>query len=44
MHGIRTEDAGGRSQTMMPSSGKGSNVEEVMNRIAERMKSWFKEL
>jgi cell division protein FtsA len=43
MHAFHTEDDT-ENQVMMPSSGKGSNVEEVMNRIAERMKSWFKEL
>ncbi len=43
MHAIRSDD-GVENQVMMPSSSKGSNVEEVMNRIAERMKSWFKEL
>ena len=43
MHAIRTEDGTGK-QAMIPSTSKGSNVEEVMNRIAERMKSWFKEL
>ena len=32
-------------QTMMPSSQKGSNnMEQVMSKIADRMKSWFKEL
>jgi cell division protein FtsA len=43
MHAISSDD-GIENQVMMPSSSKGSNVEEVMNRIAERMKSWFKEL
>ncbi len=43
MHAISSDD-GIENQVMMPSSSKGSNVEDVMNRIAERMKSWFKEL
>ncbi|MCC5914762.1 MAG: cell division protein FtsA [Balneolaceae bacterium] len=42
LHAIKT---GGReSQAMVPSSSKGSGVEKVMNRITDRMKSWFKEL
>lgn len=43
MHAIRTDD-GSDSQVMIPSSSKGSNVEKVMTQIADRMKSWFKEL
>jgi len=43
MHAIRTDD-GSSSQPMIPSSTKGSSVEKVMNRIADRMKSWFNEL
>lgn len=29
---------------MIAGSGKATNVEQVMNKIADRMKSWFKEL
>jgi len=43
MHAIKT-GGGGQNQAMVPSSSKGSNVEKVMDKIAERMKSWFKEL
>ncbi len=43
MHAIRTDD-GSDSQVMLPSSSKGSSVEEVMNNITDRMKNWFKEL
>ena len=32
------------SKTMIASSGKATSVEQVMNKIADRMKSWFKEL
>ena len=32
------------SKTMIPSPGKAINVEQVMVKIADRMKSWFKEL
>ncbi|MDR8393890.1 cell division protein FtsA [Aliifodinibius sp. S!AR15-10] len=43
MHAIKT-GSGAMNQAIIPSSTKGSSVEKVMNRIAERMKSWFKEL
>jgi cell division protein FtsA len=43
MHAIKT-GSGPTNQAIVPSSTKGSSVEKVMNRIAERMKSWFKEL
>ena len=42
MHALRSGTA--NNQTMMPSSSKGTNVEQVMQKITERMKSWFKEL
>ena len=32
------------SKTMITGSAKATSVEQVMNKIAERMKSWFKEL
>ena len=31
-------------KTMIPSSSKATSVEQVMNKIADRMKGWFKEL
>lgn len=43
MHAIQAGNAG-QNQAMIPSSTKGSSVEKVMNKIADRMKSWFKEL
>lgn len=43
MHAIKT-GSGPTNEAIVPSSTKGSSVEKVMNRIAERMKSWFKEL
>jgi cell division protein FtsA len=42
MHALRSGTA--NNQTMMPSSSKGTNVEQVMQKITDRMKSWFKEL
>ncbi|HEX6982870.1 MAG TPA: cell division protein FtsA [Balneolaceae bacterium] len=43
MHAIKTGDV--QNQAIVSSStAKGTNVEKVMNGIAERMKSWFKEL
>ncbi|WP_421773856.1 cell division protein FtsA [Gracilimonas sp.] len=42
MHALRSGTA--NNQTMMPSSSKGTNVEQVMQKITNRMKSWFKEL
>ena len=29
---------------MIPASSKATSVEQVMNKIADRMKGWFKEL
>jgi cell division protein FtsA len=43
MHAIRT-GGDGQNQVMVPSSTEGTSVEKVMNSIADRMKSWFKEL
>ena len=31
-------------KTMIPASSKATSVEQVMNKIADRMKGWFKEL
>src|SRR5690625_1573306 len=42
MHGIRNGDS--ERKVLLPTTSKGSNVEEVMTQIADRMKSWFKEL
>jgi len=43
VHALKT--GMGNNQAMMPSSQKGGkNMEQVMNKIADRMKSWFKEL
>lgn len=42
MHALKTGSAP-TNQAMMPSSSKGTSVEKVMNNIADRMKSWFKE-
>ncbi|MEX0994692.1 MAG: cell division protein FtsA, partial [Balneolaceae bacterium] len=42
IHALKTGNAG--SQAMVPSSSRGSGVEKVMTKIADRMKSWFKEL
>ena len=42
LHALKT--GGMESQAMVPSSSKGSGVEKVMNKITDRMKSWFKEL
>jgi len=43
MHAIKT-GSGPQNQAIIPSSTKGSSVEKVMDRLADRMKSWFKEL
>lgn len=43
MHALRTGTANNQS-AMLPSSSKGTNVEQVMQKITDRMKSWFKEL
>lgn len=42
LHALKTD--GIESQAMVPESSKGSGVEKVMNKITDRMKSWFKEL
>lgn len=42
LHALKTGGAG--NQAMVPSSSKGSGVEKVMNKITDRMRSWFKEL
>lgn len=42
LHALKTE--GVENQAMVPESSKGSGVEKVMNKITDRMKSWFKEL
>lgn len=43
MHAIKT-GSGAQNEAIIPSSTKGSSVEKVMERLADRMKSWFKEL
>jgi cell division protein FtsA len=43
MHAIKT-GSGPQNEAIIPSSTKGSSVEKVMARLADRMKSWFKEL
>lgn len=43
MHAIKT-GSGPQNPAIVPSSTKGSSVEKVMERLADRMKSWFKEL
>lgn len=43
MHALRS-GTGNANQNMMPSSSKNTSVEQVMVKIADRMKSWFKEL
>ena len=43
MHAIKT-GSGPQNEAIIPSSTKGSSVEKVMERLADRMKSWFKEL
>ncbi len=43
LHALQQKKESG-GQVMIPSSTQGSSVEKVMNRIAARMKSWFKEL
>lgn len=42
LHALKS--GGGSGHVMVPSSSQGSNVEKVMGKLAERMKSWFKEL
>lgn len=43
LHALKhNKQSGGR--VMIPSSAKGSNIEFIMKRILDRMKSWFKEL
>ncbi len=43
LHALQHKKESG-GQVMIPSSSQGSSVEKIMNRIAARMKSWFKEL
>lgn len=42
IHALEAGSSG--TEAMVSSSSKGSGVEKVMNQIADRMKSWFKEL
>lgn len=42
IHALESGASG--AEAMVPSSTKGSGVEKVMTQIADRMKSWFKEL
>ncbi len=42
MHALRTNAS--NNQNMIPGSSKGTSVEQVMVKIADRMRSWFKEL
>lgn len=42
LHALKTSGSSGHA--MVPSSSQGSNVEKVMGKLADRMKSWFKEL
>ncbi len=42
IHALRSGQNG--AEAMVPSGSRGSGVEKVMTQIAERMKSWFKEL
>ncbi|RNC84515.1 MAG: cell division protein FtsA [Balneola sp.] len=42
IHALKTGN--NTSKTMIQSSGKATSVEQVMAKIADRMKSWFKEL
>ncbi len=42
VHALQTGN--NTSKTMIAGSGKATSVEQVMNKIADRMKSWFKEL
>ena len=43
MHAMKAGNSMG-DKPMIPATSKGTSVESLMNRIAERMKSWFKEL
>lgn len=43
-HAIQAGQKGQNQPPMVPASTKGSSVERVMNRIVDRMKSWFGEL
>ena len=43
LHALKTQKAQS-SPAMVPSSSRDSGVEKVMNKITDRMKSWFKEL
>ena len=42
MHALKSGTA--NNQVLISDSSKGTNVEQVMQKITERMKSWFKEL
>jgi cell division protein FtsA len=42
MHALRSGTA--NNQALLGTESKGTNVEEVMQKITDRMKSWFKEL
>lgn len=42
LHGMHTKTAPGHA--MIPGSAQGGGVEKIMTRLADRMKSWFKEL
>ncbi|MEO1022463.1 MAG: cell division protein FtsA [Bacteroidota bacterium] len=42
MHALRAGTTS--NQSMVPPGNKGNNVEQVVGKITERMKSWFKEL
>lgn len=43
-HAIQAGQKGQQQPPMVPSASQGSSVERVMNRIVDRMKSWFGEL
>lgn len=42
IHALKSGTAG--AESMIPASNRGAGVEKVMTQIADRMKSWFKEL
>lgn len=43
LHALKAK-TGANNHAMVPSSSQGSSVEKVMTRLADRMKSWFREL
>ncbi|HKJ45838.1 MAG TPA: cell division protein FtsA [Balneolales bacterium] len=43
LHALKAK-TGTNNHAMVPSSSQGSSVEKVMTRLADRMKSWFREL